>query len=49
MTKDATAKAGDKAKAAESRIGKKNAQRIGRETKSKMVKDFKIQQRPKSF
>ena len=40
MTKDATAKAGEQAKAAESRIGKDAAQKIGRETKSKMVKDF---------
>ena len=40
MTKDATAKAGANAKAAESRIGKEEAQKIGRETKSKMVKDF---------
>jgi hypothetical protein len=40
ITKDATAKAGANAKAAESRIGKEEAQKIGRETKSKMVKDF---------
>ena len=40
MTKEATAKAGESAKAAESRIGKEEAQKIGRETKSKMVKDF---------
>ena len=40
MTKEATAKAGANAKAAESRIGKEEAQKIGRETKSKMVKDF---------
>ena len=40
MTKDATAKVGKDAKAAESRIGKDAAQKIGRETKSKMVKDF---------
>jgi len=40
MVKDATAKAGKNAKAAESKIGKENAQKIGRETKSKMVKDY---------
>ena len=40
MTKEATAKVGKDAKAAESRIGKDAAQKIGRETKSKMVKDF---------
>ena len=40
MTKEATDKVGEQAKAAESRIGKEEAQKIGRETKSKMVKDF---------
>ena len=40
MTKEATAKVGKDTKAAESRIGKEEAQKIGRETKSKMVKDF---------
>ena len=40
MTKEATAKVGKQAKEAESRIGKEEAQKIGRETKSKMVKDF---------
>ena len=40
MTKEATAKVGKDAKAAESKIGKEEAQKIGRETKSKMVKDF---------
>ena len=40
MTKDATAKVGKDAKAAESRIGKDAAKKIGNETKSKMVKDF---------
>ena len=40
MTKEATAKVGKDTKAAESRIGKDAAQKIGRETKSKMVKDF---------
>ena len=40
MTKEATAKVGKDIKAAESRIGKDAAQKIGRETKSKMVKDF---------
>ena len=40
MTKEATAKVGEQAKAAESRIGKEEAQKIGRETKSKMMKDF---------
>ena len=40
MTKEATAKVGKDIKAAESRIGKEEAQKIGRETKSKMVKDF---------
>ena len=40
MIKDATAKAGKNAKEAESKIGKDEAQRIGNETKSKMMKDF---------
>ncbi len=40
MTKEATSKVGKDTKAAESRIGKEEAQKIGRETKSKMVKDF---------
>mgnify|MGYP003129679596 CR=1 FL=1 len=40
MTKEATAKAGKDTKAAEPRIGKEEAKRIGNETKSKMVKDF---------
>ena len=40
MTKEATAKVGKDAKAAESKIGKEEAQKIGRETKSKMVKDY---------
>ena len=40
MTKESTAKVGKDTKAAESRIGKEEAQKIGRETKSKMVKDF---------
>ena len=40
MTKEATAKVGKDAKAAESRIGKDAAKKIGNETKSKMVKDF---------
>ena len=40
FTKENTAKAGKAAKEAESRIGKDAAQKIGRETKSKMVKDF---------
>ena len=40
MIKDATAKAGQNAKAAESKIGKKAAQEIGNTTKSKMMKDY---------
>ena len=40
MTKEATAKVGKDTKAAESRIGTEEAQKIGRETKSKMVRDF---------
>ena len=40
MIKDATAKAGQNAKAAESKIGKKAAQEIGNTTKSRMVKDY---------
>jgi len=40
MIKDATAKAGKNAKQAESKIGKEEAQKIGRETKSKMMKDY---------
>ena len=40
MTKEATAKVGKQAKEAESRIGKEEAQKIGRDTKSKMVRDF---------
>jgi len=40
MIKDATSKAGKSAKQAESKIGKDEAQKIGRETKSKMMKDY---------
>ena len=40
MIKDATSKAGKNAKAAESKIGKEEAQKIGRETKSQMMKDY---------
>ena len=40
MIKDATAKAGKNAKQAESKIGKEEAQKLGRETKSKMMKDY---------
>ena len=40
MIKDATSKAGKSAKQAESKIGKDEAQKIGRETKSKMIKDY---------
>ena len=40
MIKEATSKAGKSAKQAESKIGKDEAQKIGRETKSKMMKDF---------
>ena len=40
MTKDATAQAGKNAKQAESKFGKEEAQKIGRETKSKMIRDF---------
>ena len=40
MIKEATSKAGKSAKQAESKIGKEEAQKIGRETKSKMVKDY---------
>ena len=40
MIKDATSKAGKNAKEAESKIGKDEAQRIGNETKSKMMKDY---------
>ena len=40
MTKEATAKVGKDTKAAESRIGKEEAQKIGRETKSKIMKDY---------
>ena len=40
MIKEATSKAGKSAKQAESKIGKDEAQKIGRETKSKMMKDY---------
>ena len=40
LTKENTAKAGKSAKEAESKIGKEEAQNLGRETKSKMMKDF---------
>ena len=40
MIKDATSKAGKSAKQAESKIGNDEAQKIGRETKSKMMKDY---------
>jgi hypothetical protein len=40
MIKEATSKAGKSAKQAESKIGKDEAQKIGRETKSKMMRDY---------